>query len=207
MRTQLNRLSLATASSSLCSYKQGAAAVITSKAKEGWSQMDSPLQKATSVQRSKIATCLSGKFSLMWGNIIYLLDSLPNPEGIRSLQCLSPERAKSCTDVDVLWWGFFVVVCCCCGGFSCLAGWIFLVILQGDNLWCDLARSSTLFYTGGSHISWGGGIGGAAQEEAEHQDCWMPTECMEKLIHWGKTQAGEESHAPKLHSPNNTEIP
>lgn len=42
-----------------------------------------------------IPACLSGQLSLMWGSSIYFPGSLPSPEGIRGLECLNLERAKS----------------------------------------------------------------------------------------------------------------
>lgn len=166
-----------------------------------------PCQKIR-VRRAKIAACFSGQLSLMWGNIIYFLGSMPNPEGIRSLQCLSPERAKNCTVVDVLWWGFFVVICCYCGGvfFVCSVGF-FLGILEGVNLWYDLARRlncSTL------EAAWSPGVGRTAWEVLPRKKLGIrivghPHCAMEELSIEGEHRLERKTMHQSYYSPNNTE--
>lgn len=51
----------------------------------------------------KIPSRCLGQLSLMWGNTIYFLGSLPTPEKVMSLECLSPERAKCWAILGFFW--------------------------------------------------------------------------------------------------------
>lgn len=51
----------------------------------------------------KIPSCCLAQLSLMRGNAIYFLGSLPSPEEIMSLECLSPERVNSGAVLGLFW--------------------------------------------------------------------------------------------------------
>ena len=111
---------------------------------------------------SKIPACLSGQLSLLWGSSIYFLGSLPSPEGIRSLECLNPEKTKS---LPVL----------------------FFSMTEGANLWCALTRGLNCSTMG---AAWPPEVGRASwqvllgREKAAHRESWGPAVCNGGGIHW-----------------------